>query len=110
MKKKISIHGFELAIKREYGCLSALNTRQVINELFQDQSVWQGEVLTFDLLNNPATAPLVSGPVMGTGEGVGMSFPWPGFTGTTFFVVAGVVNVSGTPFTHLTDPLTFILP
>jgi hypothetical protein len=55
LKQKTSIHDFERAIKREYGCLSALHSRRVVNELFQEHS-WQGEVLTFDLLNHATAA------------------------------------------------------
>jgi len=56
LKKEPSIHDFERAIKREYGCLSALHSRRVVNEVFPERSVWEGEVLTFDLLNHPTYA------------------------------------------------------
>ncbi len=53
MKKEVSIHEFERAIKQVHGCLSALHSRRVIHHLLEGQSVWHREVLTFDLLNHP---------------------------------------------------------
>ena len=55
MSSKTSIHDFERAIKQAFGCLSALHSRRVVHELFRD-TVWEAEVLTFDLLNHPTAA------------------------------------------------------
>ncbi len=56
LKNETSVHDFEQAIKREHGCLSAFNSRRVVHEVFPEQPVWEGEVLTFDLLNHPTHA------------------------------------------------------
>jgi len=56
LSKETSIHDFERAIKRIYGCLSALHSRRIVNELFRERAVWHGEVLTFDLLNHSTAA------------------------------------------------------
>lgn len=54
--KDTSVQDFETAIKGAHGCLSALHSRRVVREAFPGRPVWEGEVLTFDLLNHPTAA------------------------------------------------------
>ncbi|NIM01824.1 MAG: hypothetical protein GTN89_13560 [Acidobacteria bacterium] len=54
--KEPSIHDFEVAIKSQYDCLSALNSRELVCEALPGKPCWEGEVLTFDLLNHPTAA------------------------------------------------------
>jgi len=73
---ELSIDGFRHAIRTMHGSECQLVGRQRVHELFEGETVWQGEVLIFDLLDNPlstrcyawetdgqVTAVLHSGPI-----------------------------------------------
>ena len=72
----LSIDGFRHAIRKMHGSESQLVGRERVDERFEGEPVWQGEVLIFDLLDNPistrcyaweangqVTAVLHSGPI-----------------------------------------------
>ena len=54
----LPIPGFEHAIQATHGARSQLRERVRVVETFQGETVWEGEVLVFDLLDHP-TAPKV---------------------------------------------------
>ena len=49
---EISLDGFRHAIRQTYGSESQLVGRERIDERFECDPVWQGEVLVFNLLGN----------------------------------------------------------
>jgi hypothetical protein len=49
---EISLDGFRHAIRQTYGSESQLVGRERVDEYFEGEPVWQGEVLVFDLLDN----------------------------------------------------------
>ncbi len=49
---ELPIDGFRHAIRKMHGSESQLVDRQRIHEIFEGETVWQGEVLIFDLLGN----------------------------------------------------------
>lgn len=50
---ELSIDGFRHAIRATHGSESQLVGRERVDEYFEGEPVWQGEVLIFDLLDNP---------------------------------------------------------
>ena len=50
---KLSLDGFRHAIRKMHGSECQLVDRQRVHELFEGETVWEGEVLVFDLLDNP---------------------------------------------------------
>lgn len=53
---ELPIEGFEYAIRQMHGAGSRLVARVRVEEDFEGERVWQGEVLVFELLGHP-TAP-----------------------------------------------------
>ncbi len=51
---EISLGSFLAAIRAIHGCEAVPVERVHIDERFEDDPVWQGEVLVFDLLDHPA--------------------------------------------------------
>jgi hypothetical protein len=49
---EISVEGFRHAIRESYGCECQLVGRERVDEYFEGDPVWQGEVLIFDLMDN----------------------------------------------------------
>jgi hypothetical protein len=49
---ELSIDGFRHAIRKMHGSECQLVGRQYVHEIFEGETVWQGEVLIFDLLGN----------------------------------------------------------
>ncbi len=47
------ISAFEKAIQATHGCRSALRERVEVQEAFEGEPVWEGEVLVFDLIGHP---------------------------------------------------------
>ena len=47
------ISAFEKAIQATHGCRSALRERVEVQEAFEGEPVWEGEVLVFDLIEHP---------------------------------------------------------
>jgi hypothetical protein len=73
---ELPIDGFRHAIRMMHGSECQLVGRERVDERFEGERVWQGEVLIFDLLDNPlatrcyawetngqVTAVLHSGPI-----------------------------------------------
>ena len=73
---ELPIDGFRHAIRQMHGSECQLVGRERVDEFFEGEPVWQGEVLIFDLLDNPistrcyawetdgqVTAVLHSGPI-----------------------------------------------
>ena len=50
---ELSLEDFRHAIRATYGSESQLVGRERVDERFEGDPVWQGEVLIFDLLDNP---------------------------------------------------------
>ena len=50
---ELSLDGFRHAIRATHGSESQLVERVRVDEYFEGDPVWQGEVLVFDLLDNP---------------------------------------------------------
>ena len=50
---ELPIDGFRHAIRKMHGADSKLLTRERVDEFFENEPVWQGEVLTFELLDHP---------------------------------------------------------
>ncbi len=48
-----SIPAFEKAIKATHGCRSVLRERVAVREVFEGETVWEGEVLVFNLFAHP---------------------------------------------------------
>ena len=49
---ELSLEGFRHAIRKMHGSESQLVGRERVDEYFEGEPVWQGEVLIFDLLGN----------------------------------------------------------
>ena len=52
----LSISTFEHAIQDTHGARSQLLRRELILEKFKGETVWQGEVLVFQLLDHPTAS------------------------------------------------------
>jgi hypothetical protein len=50
------LSAFEQAIHATHGARSRFSWRERVVERFQGETVWQGEVLVFELLDHPAAA------------------------------------------------------
>jgi hypothetical protein len=50
---ELSMDGFRHAIRATHGSESQLVGRERVHETFEGETVWEGEVLIFDLLDNP---------------------------------------------------------
>ena len=50
---ELSEEGFERAIQATHGAKSRFVSRERVHERFEGQTVWIGEVLTFELLDHP---------------------------------------------------------
>jgi len=92
---ELSIDRFRHAIRQTHGSESQLVGRERIDERFEGERVWQGEVLIFDLLDNPmstrcyawevdgqVTAVLHIGPIDSPLKAVRASILATGTTGT----------------------------
>ncbi len=44
---------FKKAIEATHGCRSAFRKRVAVREVFEGETVWEGEVLVFDLFRHP---------------------------------------------------------
>ena len=53
---ELSIEGFQHAIRQTHGARAKLAKRVHVVERFEGETVWDGEVLVFELLDHP-TAP-----------------------------------------------------
>ena len=53
---EIPIPSFEHAIQETHGAQARLLTRERVNERFQGEPVWKGEVLVFELIDHPTAA------------------------------------------------------
>ncbi len=53
---KLPISTFEHAIQDTHGARSQLLRRELILEKFKGETVWQGEVLVFQLLDHPTAS------------------------------------------------------
>ena len=51
---ELPIPTFQEAIQATHGCRSDLREQVFVRELFEDEPVWEGEVLIFDLIGHPA--------------------------------------------------------
>ena len=51
---EIPIKGFEKAIKATHGAGSRLIARERVTETFRGETVWEGEVLVFELVGHPS--------------------------------------------------------
>jgi hypothetical protein len=49
---ELSLDGFRHAIRATHGSESQLVGRERVHEIFEGETVWEGEVLIFDLLDN----------------------------------------------------------
>ncbi len=47
------ISAFEKAIQATCGCRSSLRERVEVQEAFESEPIWEGEVLVFDLIGHP---------------------------------------------------------
>ncbi len=50
---ELSIKGFKDAIRQTHGAEAVLVEHVHVNERFEAEPVWEGEVLVFDLLDHP---------------------------------------------------------
>ena len=50
---ELSVHEFSEAIRATHGADARLAYRASVHETFDGQTVWEGEVLVFDLLDHP---------------------------------------------------------
>ena len=50
----VSIADFERAIKATHGARARLLAREIVKEVFRRKTVWEGEVLVFELLDHPS--------------------------------------------------------
>jgi hypothetical protein len=50
---ELSLDDFRRAIREKYGCESELVGRERLHEQFDEEQVWEGEVLVFKLLDRP---------------------------------------------------------
>ena len=53
---EIPLSGFEKAIKATHGAGSRLIARERVKETFQGETVWEGEVLVFELVGHPSAS------------------------------------------------------
>ena len=53
---EISVFAFHDAIRETHGVRSQLIERVSVVETFEDDTVWEGEVLVFGLLDHPSTS------------------------------------------------------
>ena len=53
---ELPVWGFQHAIREAYGARSEMVERVHVHETFKGKTVWEGDVLVFDLLDHP-TAP-----------------------------------------------------
>ncbi len=51
---EIPLFGFEKAIQATHGAGSRLIARECVMETFEDETVWEGEVLVFELVGHPS--------------------------------------------------------
>lgn len=52
---ELPIPGFQHAIQATHGAKSRLERRERVVETFQGETVWEGEVLVFELLDHPTS-------------------------------------------------------
>ena len=50
---ELPISEFKKAIKATHNCDSSFREIEAVHEMFQDQTVWRGDVLVFNLLGHP---------------------------------------------------------
>ena len=50
---ELPLSTFQEAIQATHGCRSALRERVEVQEAFEGEPVWEGEVLVFDLIGHP---------------------------------------------------------
>ena len=53
---EIDVFAFQRAIRETHGVRSQLIERVSVVETFEDDTVWEGEVLVFGLLDHPSTS------------------------------------------------------
>lgn len=51
---ELPVEGFQNAILQTHGAEARLLSREVVNEQFEGEPVWQGEVLVFELDGHPS--------------------------------------------------------
>jgi hypothetical protein len=52
----VSLETFEKAIKATHGAKAKLLARERVEEVFEGEPVWRGEVLVFELLDHPSAS------------------------------------------------------
>jgi hypothetical protein len=52
----VPLSGFEKAIRATHGAGSRLIARERVKETFQGETVWEGEVLVFELVDHPSAS------------------------------------------------------
>ena len=52
---ELPISAFQNAIRATYGCRSELRERVRVSEEYEGETVWEGDVLVFDLIGHPTT-------------------------------------------------------
>ncbi len=50
---ELSVSEFEKAIFATHGAVALLDSRTIVEEAFQGETVWMGEVLVFELQDHP---------------------------------------------------------
>jgi len=50
----VSVADFESAIKTTYGARARLLAWEIVKEVFPRKTVWEGEVLVFEVLDHPS--------------------------------------------------------
>jgi len=65
----ISTEAFQNAIRATHGAGSRLVERVRVVEDFEDERVWEGEVLVFELVGHPSTSRCYAWEVGGEGDG-----------------------------------------
>lgn len=53
---ELSLQGFEEAIQATHGAKGQLVARVAVHERFEGDTMWEGEVLVFDLLDHPTAS------------------------------------------------------
>lgn len=53
---ELPLDGFRHAIRQTHGADSKLVSREWVDEWFEGEPVWEGEVLVFDLLDHPTAS------------------------------------------------------
>ncbi len=53
---EIAISEFKYAIHKTHGSRSQLLRREHVHETFEGETVWEGEVLVFGLLDHPSSS------------------------------------------------------